>query len=72
MAGGNLNVHELFYLICVILMFPFFDLKHDTDVDVSAFKHFSGLKQITLYSRFSSQTTDSFDLNMFLYVFQLQ
>ncbi len=42
----------------------FFDLKHrDSDVDVSAFKHFSGLKQITLYSRFTSQT-DSFDLNM--------
>ncbi len=40
-----MNVHELFYLICVILMF--FDLKHnvrDTDVDLSAFKHFSGLK----------------------------
>ncbi len=30
-----MNVHELFYLICVILMFSFFDLKHnvrDTDV----------------------------------------
>ncbi len=41
-----MNVHELFYLICVILMFVF-DLKHnvrDTDVDLSAFKHFSGLK----------------------------
>ncbi len=46
-AAGNMNVHELFYLICVILMFYFFDLKHnvrDTDVDLSAFKHFSGLK----------------------------
>ncbi len=46
-AAGNMNVHELFYLICVILMFSFFDLKHnirDTDVDLSAFKHFSGLK----------------------------
>ncbi len=45
----------------------FFDLKHnvrDTDVDLSAVKHFSGLKYITLYSRFSSQTTDSFDLNI--------
>ncbi len=42
-----MNVHELFYLISVILMFSFFDLKHnvrDTDVDLSAFKHFSGLK----------------------------
>ncbi len=42
-----MNVHELFYLIDVILMFCFFDLKHnvrDTDVDLSAFKHFSGLK----------------------------
>ncbi len=42
-----MNVHELFYLICVILMFCFFDLKHnvrDTDVDLSAFKHFTGLK----------------------------
>ncbi len=41
-----MNVHELFYLIGVILMF-FFYLKHnvrDTDVDLSAFKHFSGLK----------------------------
>ncbi len=26
-AAGNMNVHELFYLICVILMFCFFDLK---------------------------------------------
>ncbi len=45
----------------------FFDLKHnvkDTDVDLSAFKHFSGLELITLYSRFSSQTTDSFDVNI--------
>ncbi len=48
----------------------FFDLKHnvrDTDVDLSAFKHFSGLFTAdfyTLYSRFSSQTTDSFDLNI--------
>ncbi len=45
-AAGNMNVHELFYLIGVILMFVF-DLKHnvrDTDVDLSAFKHFSGLK----------------------------
>ena len=42
-AAGKMNVHELFYLICVILMF--FDLKHrDSDVNVSAFKHFSGLK----------------------------
>ncbi len=42
-----MNVHELFYLIGVILMFLFFDLKHnvrDTDVDLSAFKNFSGLK----------------------------
>ncbi len=42
-----MNVHELFYLIGVILMLCFFDLKHnfrDTDVDLSAFKHFSGLK----------------------------
>ncbi len=42
-----MNVHELFYLIGVILMFCFFDLKHnvrDTDDDLSAFKHFSGLK----------------------------
>ncbi len=42
-----MNVHELFYLIGVILMFGFLDLKHivrDTDVDLSAFKHFSGLK----------------------------
>ncbi len=41
-----MNVHELFYLICVIYVL-FFDLKHnvrDTDVDLSAFKHFSGLK----------------------------
>ncbi len=41
-----MNVHELFYLIGVILMFCF-DLKHnvrDTDVDLSAFKHVSGLK----------------------------
>ncbi len=41
-----MNVHELFYLIGVIFMFVF-DLKHnvrDTDVDLSAFKHFSGLK----------------------------
>ncbi len=41
-----LHEHQLFYLIGVILMF-FFDLKHnvrDTDVDLSAFKHFSGLK----------------------------
>ncbi len=61
---GKMNTHELFYLIFVILMF-FFYLKHrDTDVDLSAFKHFSGLKKITLYSRFSSQTTDSLDLNM--------
>ncbi len=45
-AAGNMNVHELFYLIGVILMFCFY-LKHnvrDTDVDLSAFKHFSGLK----------------------------
>ncbi len=40
-----MNVHELFYLICVILIFRFFDLKHrDTAIDLSAFKHFSGLK----------------------------
>ncbi len=39
----------------------FFD---HTAVDLSAFKHFIGLKYITLYIRFSSQTTDSFDLNM--------
>ncbi len=40
-----MNVHELFYLICVILMFRFSDLKHrDSDVDVYALKHFSGLK----------------------------
>ncbi len=39
-----MNVHELFYLICVILMFRFLDLKHrDTDIDLSAFKYFSGL-----------------------------
>ncbi len=38
-------VHELFNLICVILMFRFSDLKHrDTNVDVCDFKHFSGLK----------------------------
>ncbi len=40
-----MNVHELFYLIGVNVLF--FDLKHnvrDTDVDLSAFKHFSGLK----------------------------
>ncbi len=44
-AAGNMNVHELFYLICVILMFCFFNLKHrDTVIDLSAFKHFSGLK----------------------------
>ncbi len=60
-----MNVHELFYLICVILMFCFFFyLKHrDTDIDLSAFKHSEGLNR-SLYSRFSSQTTDSFDLNM--------
>ncbi len=58
-------MHELFYLSCVILMCFFSDLKHrDTDVDVCDFKLFSGLKYITLYSRFSSQTTDSFDLNI--------
>ncbi len=40
-----MNVHELFYLICVILMFRVFYLKHrDTDIDLSAFKHFRGLK----------------------------
>ncbi len=40
-----MNVHELFYLMCVILMFCFSNLKHrDTDVDVCDFKHFSGLK----------------------------
>ncbi len=38
-----MNVHELFYLICVILMFRFSDLKH-RDSDVYALKHFSGLK----------------------------
>ncbi len=41
-----MNVHELFYLIMLFLCFVF-DLKHnvrDTDVDLSAFKHFSGLK----------------------------
>ncbi len=43
-AAGNMNVHELFYLICVILMFCFFDLNRDADIDLSAFKHFSGLK----------------------------
>ncbi len=37
-----MNVHELFYLIGVILMFRFWP--KDTDVDLSAFKHFSGLK----------------------------
>ncbi len=38
-----MNVHELFYLIGVILMFCFFDLKHnvrDTDVDLSAIQAF--------------------------------
>ncbi len=40
----------------------FFILAGLADIDLSAFKHFRGL--ITLYSRFSSQTTDSFDLNM--------
>ncbi len=59
-----MNVHELFYLTCVILMFCFLTYNIDTDIDLSAFKHFRGLKLITLYSRFSSQTTDSFDLNM--------
>ncbi len=40
-----MNVHELFDVICVILMFFFLDLKHrDTVIDLSAFKHFSGLK----------------------------
>ncbi len=39
-----MSVHELFYLIGVILMFLFFDLKQDTDIDLSAFKHFRGLK----------------------------
>ncbi len=41
-----MNVHELFYLTCYFNGL-FFDLKHnvrDTDVDLSAFKHFSGLK----------------------------
>ncbi len=41
-----MNVHDLFYLICYFNVL-FFDLKHnvrDTDVDLSAFKHFSGLK----------------------------
>ncbi len=38
-----MNVHELCYLICVILMF-IFDLKHK-DIDLSALKHFSGLKR---------------------------
>ncbi len=41
-AAGNMNVHELCYLICVILMF-IFDLKHK-DIDLSALNHFSGLK----------------------------
>ncbi len=42
-----MNVHELFYLISSHFNVLFFDLKHnnrDTDVDLSAFKHFSGLK----------------------------
>ncbi len=40
-----MNMHELFYSICVILNVLFFDLKHrDSDTDLSAFKHFSGLK----------------------------
>ncbi len=46
-AAGNMNVHELFYLIMCYFNVLFFDLKHnvgDTDVDLSAFKHFSGLK----------------------------
>ncbi len=31
-----MNVHELLYLICVVLMFRFSDQKHrDTDVDSS-------------------------------------
>ncbi len=39
-----MNVHELFIYLCYINVFVF-DLKHnvtDTDVDLSAFKHFSG------------------------------
>ncbi len=42
-----MNVHELFYLIGDYFNVLFFDIKHnvrDTDVDLSAFKHFSGLK----------------------------
>ncbi len=40
-----MNVHELFYLICVILMFRFWPKTYiDTDIDLSAFKHICGLK----------------------------
>ncbi len=38
--AGNMNVHELFDLICVILMFRFLTF----DIDLSVFKHFNGLK----------------------------
>ncbi len=51
-----MNVHELFLFNRCYFNVLFFDLKHnvrDNDVDLSAFKHFSGLKYITLYSRFS-------------------
>ncbi len=42
-----MKVHELFYLNRCYFNVLFFDLKHNvryTDVDLSAFKHFSGLK----------------------------
>ncbi len=42
-----MNVHELFYFNRCYFNVLFFDLKHNvrvTDVDLSAFKHFSGLK----------------------------
>ena len=44
-AAGNLNVHELLYLICVILMFGFCLFLPTIDVSASsALEHFSGLK----------------------------
>ncbi len=39
----HMNVHELFYLIGVIVFYLKYNVR-DTDVDLSAFKHFSGLK----------------------------
>ncbi len=45
-AAGNMNVHDILFNLCYFNVL-FFDLKHnvrETDVDLSAFKHFSGLK----------------------------